>query len=71
MSSDMQTNTAKIKNLATNLIAVEQRANELQKKYDDTKRGYFKLREDREKLKAELEKNKGTGAGEGGSEANQ
>ena len=45
--------------MATKLIAVEQRAGELQKKYDESKRGYFKLREDREKLKSELEKIKG------------
>ena len=59
MSSDMQANVQKAKDLATKLIAVEQRANELQKKYDESKRGYFKLREDREKLKSELEKIKG------------
>ena len=59
MSTDMQTNVQKAKDLATKLIAVEQRAGELQKKYDESKRGYFKLREDREKLKSELEKIKG------------
>ena len=59
MSTDMQTNVQKSKDLATKLIAVEQRAGELQKKYDESKRGYFKLREDREKLKSELEKIKG------------
>ena len=50
----MQANVSKAKDLATKLMAVEQRANELQKKYDESKRGYFKLREDREKLKKEL-----------------
>ena len=59
MSSDMQASVQKAKELATKLIAVEQRAGELQKKYDESKRGYFKLREDREKLKSELEKIKG------------
>jgi len=54
----------KTKDLASKLMAAEQRANDLQKKYDDSKRGYFKVREDREKLKAELEKAKGeTGEG--------
>ena len=59
MSSDMQASVQKAKDLATKLVAVEQRASELQKKYDESKRGYFKLREDREKLKSELEKIKG------------
>lgn len=59
MSGDMQASVQKAKDLATKLIEVEQRAGELQKKYDESKRGYFKLREDREKLKSELEKIKG------------
>ena len=60
----MQAGVAERKELATKLMAEQQRASELQKKYDDSKRGYFKLREDREKLKTELEKIKGEGSGE-------
>jgi len=46
-------------------MAVELERNELQKKYDDTKRGYFKLREERDQLKKDLEKHVGVKGSEG------
>lgn len=52
----------KAKELNGRVVAAETRANEAQKKYDDCKRNYFKLREERERLKAELEKAKGAAA---------
>jgi hypothetical protein len=44
------------------LVTAEQRSNELQRKYDDSKRNYYKVRDERERLKIDLEKAKGTSA---------
>lgn len=38
------------------MVAAESRGNEVQKKYDECKRNFFKLREEKERLKTELEK---------------
>ena len=45
------------------IVAAEQRANEAQKKYDECKRNYFKLREERERLKSSIQAKEGTGGG--------
>ena len=65
ISNDLVGKTSKNKDLATSLNAVELERNELQKKYDDTKRGYFKLREERDQLKKDLEKHVGVEGSEG------
>ena len=56
MAADLASERTKSKNLNEKLSASEQRANELQKKYDDCKRNYFKIRDERERLKADVEK---------------
>ena len=56
MATDLASERTKSKNLNEKLSASEQRANELQKKYDDCKRNYFKIRDERERLKADVEK---------------
>ena len=53
------------KDLNTRLVAAESKASELQKKYDESKRGYLRIREERERLKADLEKAKAAGSGGG------
>ena len=56
VSSKVQGNVAKSKELTTKLIAAEQRVEELQKKSDEYRRGCLKYQAEREKLRAELEK---------------
>ncbi len=51
----------KVRNLNTKLVAAEASANELQKKYDESKRNYLRIRDERERLKADLEAAKSLG----------
>ena len=51
----------KVRNLNTKLVAAEASANELQKKYDESKRNYLRIRDERERLKSDLEAAKGLG----------
>ena len=61
-SVELDTQISKAKELHVRVVAAEQRANEVQKKYDECKKNYFKLREERERLRADLEKAKGNAA---------
>lgn len=54
-AEDLKTEMSKVRNLNTKLVAAETSANELQKKYDESKRNYLRIRDERERLKAELE----------------
>ena len=65
MSNDLLEKTTKNKDLSTKLTSVELERNEIQKKYDDTKVRYFKIRDERDKLKGELEKSKSAECSEG------
>lgn len=56
VATDLASERTKSKNLNDKLSTSELRANELQKKYDDCKRNYFKIRDERERLKADVEK---------------
>ena len=56
MKEDVERNQRQVKSLNERLLAAESKAKELQLKYDESKRNYFKLRGDRERLKGELEK---------------
>ncbi len=47
----------------TKLVAAEASANELQKKYDESKRNYLRIRDERERLKSDLEAAKSLGGG--------
>lgn len=51
----------KVRNLNTKLVAAETSANELQKKYDESKRNYLRIRDERERLKSDLEAAKSSG----------
>ena len=59
-SVELDAQISKAKELHGRVVVAESRANEVQKKYDECKRNYFKLRDERERLKVELEKVKGT-----------
>ena len=65
LASDKESLIRKSKEMSTKIVATEQRLADLQKKYDEQKRAYFKIREDRERLKAELEKTKAIPGSEG------
>ena len=54
-AADLKTEVQKARNLNTKLVAAEASSNELQKKYDESKRNYMRIREERERLKGELE----------------
>ena len=56
VATNLASERTKSKTLNEKLCASEVRANELQKKYDDCKRNYFKIRDERERLKADAEK---------------
>jgi len=45
----------KARTLNTKLVASETQVNELQKKYDESKRNYLRIRDERERLKVDLE----------------
>jgi len=49
---------AKSRGLNGRLVTAENKANELAKKYEESKRNYMRIREERERLKAELDQAK-------------
>ena len=68
---ELEAQVSKAKELHTRVVAAEQRANEIQKKHDEYKRYQLKLRDERNRLKSELEKLKSgsmTGAAAEGAE---
>ena len=56
---ELDAQVSKAKELHGRVVTAESRANEVQKKYDECKRNYFKLRDERERLRADLEKARG------------
>lgn len=61
----------KSRGLNVRLVAAESRANEVQKKHEESKRNYLRIRDERERLKAELEQVKGGGTSTGGVSASE
>ena len=61
---ELDAQISKAKELNGRLVSAEARANEVQKKYDECKRNYFKLRDERERLRSDLEKAKGPSSGD-------
>lgn len=52
--SDLQKQVAQNKSLVEHISSLEGKLAELAKKYDECKRGYFKAKEERDKLRQEL-----------------
>lgn len=52
--TDLKKQVASNKQLVEQISALEGKLSELTKKYDECKRGYFKAREERDKLRQEL-----------------
>lgn len=52
---DLKKECGKSRELNDRLVKAESRANELQRKYDESKKNYMRIREERDRLKGELE----------------
>lgn len=53
--AELKRECGKSRDLNGRLVKAEARANELQKKYDESKKNYLRIREERDRLKAEVE----------------
>lgn len=56
MANDLKNQVGQNKVLTQNISTLEAKNIELTRKYEDSKKNYFKVREEREKLKSEIGK---------------
>jgi len=69
--ADLKQEMSKSRGLNTRLVAAESRANEVQKKHEESKRNYLRIRDERERLRGELEQARGGGTSTGGVSASE
>ena len=55
LGSDLKTETEKCRKLNASLVKAEDKLKEVQRKYEESNRAYYRVRDDRERLKVQIE----------------